>query len=203
MSLETLYQIAGPISNFLLGLVFAVGYYLIIKLYREVVLEMREDRLSGGRPQVIVQAEYSRLPEIEIAIRNVAGGASKDITFDFSSPIVSSDGFVVTDMPYFQYGLDFLEPGGEITCYWDSLDRLIPSLRERGLEDGILVTTKYKSLAGEPYTSTWRINPLLFEGYRSTAHKGIEDLVATVEGLRDDLQRMAEDREEDESKAPD
>jgi hypothetical protein len=201
MSLETFSQIAGPISNFLLGLVFAVGYYLIIRLYRETLKEMREDRLSGGRPQVIVQADYKRLPEVEIAVRNVAGGAAKDISFDFSMPIESSDGFVVTDMPYFQYGLDFLEPGGEITCYWDSLEELIPSLRKSDLGDGILVTTKYKSLAGEPYTSTWRINPLLFEGYRSNAHKGMEDLVETVEKIQKDLDALAASREENESKA--
>lgn len=200
MSLETLSQIAGPISNFLLGLVFAVGYYIIIKLYREVVTEMREDRLSGGRPQVIVQADYERLPQVEIAVRNVAGGAAKDISFDFSSPIESSDGFVVTDMPYFQYGLDFLEPGGEITCYWDFLDDLIPSLRERDLEDGVLVTTRYKSLAGEPYTSTWRINPLLFEGYRSSSHKGIEDLTEAVEKIQEDLDALIANREEDKPK---
>lgn len=202
MSLQVFSQIAGPISNVLLGLVFAVGYYIIIRLYREVVTEMREDRLSGGRPQVIVQAEYSRLPEIEIAVRNVAGGAAKDITFEFSSPIESSDEFVVTDMPYFQYGLDFLEPGGEITCYWDSLDELIPALRKRGLDDGILVTTKYKSLAGEPYTSTWRMNPLLFEGYRSSAHKGMEDLVASVEKIRKDLDALTDGRKEGETQNP-
>lgn len=202
MSLETFSQIAGPISNFLLGLVFAIGYYLIIRLYRETVKEMREDRLSGGRPQIIVQAVYSRLPEVEIAVRNVAGGAAKDITFDFSAPIESSDGFVVTDMPYFQHGLDFLDPGGEITCYWDSLDQIIPNLRKSGLDDGVLVTTKYKSLAGEPYTSTWRINPLLFEGYRSSAHKGMEDLVETVEKIREDLDALAGNRDEGETKSP-
>ncbi|CAN5685297.1 hypothetical protein BH24ACT21_BH24ACT21_01460 [soil metagenome] len=201
MSLQVFSQIAGPISNVLLGLVFAVGYYIIIRLYREVVTEMREDRLSGGRPQVIVQADYKRLPEVEIAVRNVAGGAAKEIAFEFSSPIESSDGFVVTDLPYFQYGLDFLEPGGEITCYWDSLEELIPSLRKKGLEDGVLITTKYKSLAGEPYTSTWRMNPLLFEGYRSNTHKGMEDLVASVEKIQKDLKEIIDDRE-DEAQNP-
>lgn len=203
MNLETFAQIAGPVSNFLLGLVFAVGYYLIIKLYRETLKEMQESRLSGGRPQVIVQADYKRLPEVEIAVRNVAGGAAKDITFDFSTSIESSDEFVVTDMPYFQHGLDFLEPGGEITCYWDSLDELIPSLRKNGLEDGIVVTTSYKSLGGAPYTSTWRINPLLFEGYRSSSQKGIEDLVVTVEKMQKDLDALAEDRERASSKTSD
>lgn len=193
MDLQTLSAIASPLSNVLLGLVFAVGYYLIIRLYRETVGEMREERLSGGRPQVIVQADYSRLPEVELAVRNVAGGAAKDIKFEFSDRIESSDGYVVTDLPYFQYGLDFLEPGGEITCYWDSLEQIIPRLRERGLDDGILVTTSYKSLGGTPYTSTWRLNPLLFEGYRDSPHKGMEDLVEAVERLQKAVGRLSSD----------
>jgi hypothetical protein len=32
-------------------------------------------------------------------------------------PIKSSNGFVVSDLPCFKYGLDFLPPHGEITCY--------------------------------------------------------------------------------------
>lgn len=193
MDLQTLSAIASPLSNVLLGLVFAVGYYLIIRLYHETVGEMREERLSGGRPQVIVQADYSRLPEVELAVRNVAGGAAKDIKFEFSDRIESSDGYVVTDLPYFQYGLDFLEPGGEIICYWDSLEQIIPRLRERGLDDGILVTTSYKSLGGTPYTSTWRLNPLLFEGYRDSPHKGMEDLVEAVERLQKAVGRLSSD----------
>ncbi len=198
MDLQTLSTIAAPLSNVILGLVFGVGYYLIIRLYKETVSEMKEGRLSGGRPQVIVQAEYSRLPEVELAVRNVAGGAARSIKFEFSHSVESSDGYVVTDLPYFQYGLDFLEPGGEITCYWDSLEEIIPSLRRRGLDEGIVVTTSYQSLGGTPYTSTWRINPLLFEGYRDTPRKGLEDLVKAVEELQKDVRR-ASNRENRES----
>ena len=195
MSLEVFSQIAGPVSNFLLGLVFAVGYYLIIRLYGETLKEMREERLSGGRPQVIVQADYNHLPEVELTVRNVAGGAAKEIAFEFSHDVESSDGFVVTELPYFQYGLDFLEPGGEISCYWDSLEEIIPRLREQGLDDGILVTTRYKSLGGTPYTSSWRLNPLLFEGYRDTPRKGMEDLVEAVEKLQKHAEPSSQPKE--------
>ena len=104
MDLQTFSAIASPLSNVLLGLIFAVGYYVSFKLYRQTIGEMQETRLSGGRPQVIVQAEYSRLPEVELAVRNVAGGAAKEIKFEFSHRVESSDGFVVTDLPYFQHG---------------------------------------------------------------------------------------------------
>ena len=35
--------------------VFAIGYYLIIRGNRQTLREMRQERLSGGRPQVIVE----------------------------------------------------------------------------------------------------------------------------------------------------
>ncbi len=196
MSLQVISQISGPVSNVLLGLVFAVGYYVMIRMYRETIEEMKEARLSGGRPQVIVQADYKRLPEVELVVRNVSSGAARDIKFDFSYDIKSSDGYVVTDLPYFQYGLDFLEPGGEITCYWDSLEEIIPRLKEEGLDEGITVTTSYKSLSGTPYTSSWKVNPLLFEGYRDSSHKGMEELVKTAEKISEDIKKMSESPEE-------
>lgn len=171
MDLQTLSTIASPLSNVLLGLIFAVGYYISFKLYRESIGEMQESRLSGGRPQVIVQADYKRLPEIEIVVRNLAVGAAKDIEFEFSDTIESSDGYVVSDLRYFREGLDFMEPGGEIKCHWDSLEDLLPLLKQRELADGVVVKVSYKSLAGTKYMDTWRINPLLFEGYRDSSYK--------------------------------
>lgn len=199
MDLQTLSTIASPLSNVLLGLIFAVGYYISFKLYRQTISEMKESRLSGGRPQVIVQADYKRLPEVEIVVRNVASGAAKEIEFEFSNTIESSDGYVVSDLRYFKEGLDFMEPGGAIKCYWDSLEDLLPLLRDRGLEDGVIVTVSYKSLAGTKYTDTWRINPLLFEGYRDSSYKGMEELVETVEKIQKDLRELTGDHEEGET----
>lgn len=108
---------------------------------------MKEDRLSGDRPQVIVQANYRRLPEVELVVGNVSSGA-RDIQFDFSHDTVSSDGYTVTGLPYFQYGLDFLEPNGEITCYWDLLEEIVSGFKKQGLDEGITVTTNYKFLSG-------------------------------------------------------
>lgn len=108
---------------------------------------------------------------------------------------------MITDLPYFQHGLDFLEPGGEITCYWDSLENIIPALKEKGLTEGITVTTSYKSLSGTPYTSSWKVNPLLFEGYRDSSHKDIEDLVRTAEKISKDLERISGVREDREKQS--
>ena len=164
MSLQLAAQFVTPATNVILTIVFAIGYYVLIRQQRETLNEMQEARMSGGRPQVIVQADYKRLPEVDLLVRNVQGGAAREIDFSFSAPVESSDGFVVSELPYFKEGLDFLEPGGEVSCYWDSLGSLIPLLKEKGLTDGIVVTVKYYSLGGKSYTNQWRVNPLLFEG---------------------------------------
>ena len=98
-----------------------------------------------------------------MAIRNVSEGAARDIEFGFSAPIESSNGFVVPDLPYFKYGLDFLPPNGEITCYWDELDSLLPFLESKDLQNGIHVTVRYKDLSGDSYHSQWRLNPFLYK----------------------------------------
>ena len=118
-----------------------------------------------------------------MAIRNVSEGAARDIEFDFSVPIESSNGFVISDLPYFKYGLDFLPPNGEITCYWDELDSLLPFLESKNLQNGIHVTVRYKDLSGDSYRSQWRLNPFLYKDARLVRRKGMVDLVNAVERL--------------------
>jgi hypothetical protein len=138
---------------------------------------MRAQRTAMGRPLVIVQEDYESLPELDVAIHNVSEGAARDIQFEFSMPIESSNGFVVSDLPYFKYGLDFLPPHGEITCYWDELDSLLPFLESKGFRNGIHVTVRYKDLSGELYQSHWRLNPFLYKDTRLVKRKGMGDPV--------------------------
>jgi hypothetical protein len=56
-------------------------------------------------------------------------------------------------LPYFKYGLDFLPPNGEITCYWDELDSPLPFLESKDLRNGIHVTVSYKDLTGDSYSA--------------------------------------------------
>ncbi len=97
-----------------------------------------------------------------MAIRNVSEGAVRDITFKFSSPLENSSGFVISDMPYLRDGLGFLPPRGELTCYWDDLNSLIPFLEARNLRGGITVIIRYKDLSGASYESRWRLNPCFY-----------------------------------------
>ncbi len=156
-------QIVTAITTVFYAAVFAIGYYLIIKGNRETLREMREQRISGGRPQVIIEARYSRLPMVDLTVRNFGGGVAKDISFDFSVPLEDSTGFVLSELPYFEEGMSFLGPGEEVACAWDQLDSLVTFLRERGHNEGILVKVRYEDLAGESYETQWRINPLIYE----------------------------------------
>jgi hypothetical protein len=181
MDTITIIQIAQGISNVFSVIVIALGYYAIVRVTRESVEEMRAQRLAGGRPTVIVADNYQNLPEIDIVIRNMVGGPAKDITFEFSAPIEDSSGYVISDLPIFKNGLAFLAPEGEIAVYWDHLDSLLPHLKEKGLEEGIWVTTRCKDLAGYSYETTWLLNPFIYEHHRYVKRRDIGDLVDVVE----------------------
>ena len=64
---------------------------------------------------------------------------------------------------------------------------LAPLLKEKGLEDGIAVTTRYKDLAEESYRTEWKLNPLLYEGARIKDSKGMNELVNAVEKISEDV----------------
>ena len=184
MDILTVAQIVTSVTNLLFVIVLALGYYFTWRVTQTTLQEMRAQRTAMGRPLVIVQEDYESLPELDVAIHNVSEGAARDIEFEFSTPIESSNGFVISDLPYFKYGLDFLPPNVEITCYWDELDSLLPFLESKDLQNGIHVTVRYKELPGDSsYHSQWRLNPFLYKDTRLVRRKGMVDLVNAVEGL--------------------
>jgi hypothetical protein len=183
VDIVTLAQIVTSVTNTLFVVVLAAGYYYTWRVSQNTLQEMQAQRTSMGRPLVIVQEDYENLPELDVAIRNVSEGAARDIEFEFSVPIESSNGFVISDLPYFKYGLDFLPPNGEITCYWDELDSLLPFLESKGLQNGIHVIARYRDLSGASYQSQWRLNPFLYKDTRLVRRKGMGDLVNAVEKL--------------------
>ncbi len=174
-------QIVTAVTTVFYAAVFALGYYLMIKGNRQMLREMRAERLSGGRPQVVIEAGLLNLPVVELVVRNESGGAAKDITFDLSGPIEDSSGFVLSDPRYLREGIPFLGSGEKIHCVWDHIDRLLPYLQEKGLRDGIAAKVSYKDLAGETYTTKWRLNLLLYAGLRhdgSQLPQGSSDLLS-------------------------
>jgi hypothetical protein len=161
-------QIVTAVTTVFYAAVFAIGY-LIVRGNRKTLMEMREERLSGGRPQVIVEMGLLNLPYVELVVRNVSGGAARDITFEFSGSIEDSSGFVISELRYLKEGIPFLGPGEKIRFLWDLFDRLILYLEEKGLHEGLAVKVSYKDLPGEAYATEWRINPLPYKGLRYEA----------------------------------
>ncbi len=171
MDLSAIAQIATAITTVVLALVAyqqAKASQRQAQATEETVNEMRESRRAQERPHVIVETDHSRPPYVFVVLRNIGKGAAKDITFEFSAPMESPQSAdpgslvkPVNEQPYFQRGMPFLAPGAEIRCLWGSMIDLAQFLRDRNLEDGITITSRYESLTGDSYETPWTVNPLL------------------------------------------
>jgi hypothetical protein len=181
-TLVTISQIANPILQTIFIAVIGLGYYFTVRATWATVAEMRaEHTAGGGRPLITVSEDYANLPNISLIVQNVGGGPAKDISFEFSAPVVSSDGLVLSDLPFFEEGLTSLAPGAKIGCYWDTLDNLLPLIREGRIASDITVTVRYKDLNLNPLEHQWEINPRIYEGIRNVDYSGMTDLVDVME----------------------
>jgi hypothetical protein len=119
---------------------------------------------------------------VDLVVRNVTAGSSRDITFEFSTPIDDSDGFVISDLRYYKDGVDFLGPDEHIACVWGPIEPLAASLRKKGLHEGITVRVS-KDLGEESYQTERRITPLLYEGNRPVPRQDLEVLLLALEKI--------------------
>ncbi|MBA2692393.1 MAG: hypothetical protein H0U65_07860 [Rubrobacter sp.] len=192
MDTATIAQIVSAAGTLAYLVVFGILYYLLVRLYREVLEETRAGRLEQERPQILVEADYTRLPSVDLVIRNIGRGAAKNISFEFSSHVEDSEGFVLTDLPYFRRGIGFLAPNAEIRAYWDILENVVAMLEEKGFEDGISVTAHYKDLNERIYADRWTFDPLLYEDSHHVRQASMDDLVKAV---REVSEKLDKDRE--------
>src|SRR4028118_1428850 len=174
-------QILNPFLQTVFIVVIGLGYYYTTKAIRSQVDEMARQATTGGRPLIIVSEDYENLPTINLIIQNVGPGPAKNINFHFSSPIESSDGFVLSDLTLFQEGITSLAPGARIVCYWDELENLQPLIREGELQRNATVTVEYQDIAGGNYSHDWEIDPGLYEDLRTQGYSSMDDLVDAVE----------------------
>ncbi|MDP8940857.1 MAG: hypothetical protein M3N10_11315 [Actinomycetota bacterium] len=141
MDLVTISQVANPILQTIFIVVIGLGYYFSIKMTQTMVQEMRDEHMAGGgRPLITVSEDYANLPNMSLIVQNVGQGPAKDITFEFSDPVESSDGLVLSELPFFDEGLTSLAPGAKIGCYWDTIDNLLPLIKEGKIASDITVT---------------------------------------------------------------
>lgn len=158
--------------------------------------EARKARDDQDRPQIIVDADYTGRFTTNIVVRNIGHGMAKNITFEFSAPIETTSGQDITELPYFKNGLNFMAPQTDIAAVWDSYQNVVQSLRDKGLTEGITITSRYEDRNGESYETEWTINPLLLEGSGYSDYKGYEDQVQALEDQARALEKISKDLEE-------
>lgn len=193
MDLASIAQIASAVGT----LTLAALTFAYVRFASEMVKEARETRITQERPEVIVDADYSNQDVVDVVVRNIGRGAAKDITFDFSAPLVSSiseqkhsESVPLNELPYFKEGIEFLAPGAEIRAFWDTYVGLLPLLRSEGLTEGITITSRYKSLADELYETRWTINPLRISGTPHVKRRGNNEIAKAIESISKDLHKV-------------
>jgi hypothetical protein len=160
--------------------------------------QARKARDDTDRPQIIVDADYTGRFTTNIVVRNIGNGTAKNITFEFSAPLESTSGYDITELPYFQHGINFMAPQTDLPAVWDSYQNVVENLRAKGLTHGITITSKYEDRNGEPYETEWTINPLLLEGSGYSDYKGYED---QVQALQDQVQALKDQAQAQQDQA--
>jgi hypothetical protein len=183
MDAASIAQTANPFIQTIFIVIMGLGYYFTIKTLRGQVQEAFQERTTGGRPLIIVTEDYENLPTMNLIVQNVGPGPAKNITFEFSSPVKSSDGYVLSDLAFFEEGIASLAPGGRIVCYWDELPKLRQMFEESQLERPITVTVNYEDILGGSYSHKWEIDPMLYQGLRTIGYRDVSDLVDIVERI--------------------
>jgi len=191
MDAASIAQIANPFIQTIFIVIIGLGYYFTIRTLQGQVQEAFQARTTGGRPLIIVSEDYENLPTINLVIQNVGPGPAKDINFHFSSPIESSDGFVLSDLTLFKEGIPSLAPGARIVCYWDELVNLKPLIQDGRLQRNATVTVEYQDITGGNYSHDWEVDPGLYADLRTQGYRDMDDLVEAVEDV---AQEIAEDR---------
>ena len=186
MDATAIAQIANPFIQTVFIVVMGLGYFFTIRNLRSQVQEMNQARTTGGRPLIIVTEDYENLPTVNLAVQNVGHGPAKNITFEFSSQVESSDGFVLSELAFFEEGITSLAPGGRIVCYWDELGNLQEMFQEGRLQRGIAVTVNYQDITGGTFSHEWEIDPLLYAGLRTVGYRGVSDLVDIAEKISEE-----------------
>lgn len=191
-------QVASSILQTVFIVVVGLGYYYSTMAIRSQVQEMSRETTTGGRPLIIVSEDYANLPTMNLIVQNVGPAPAKNINFHFSSPIESSDGFVLSDLTLFQEGTTSLAPGARIVCYWDELENIKPLIQEGRLERKTTVTVEYQDILGGAYSHDWEVDPGLYVDLRTHGFKNMDDLVDAVEHIAEEIGEDGERRSQGE-----
>ena len=157
--------------------------------------EARRARNDQDRPQIIVDADYTGRFTTNIVVRNIGHGVARNINFAFSAPLQSTSGYDITELPYFKHSINFMAPQTSLPAVWDSYQNVVKNLKDKGLTEGITITSYYEDRQGERYETEWTINPLLLEGSGYSDYKGYEDEVQALQDQARAMEKISEDLE--------
>jgi hypothetical protein len=129
-------------------------------------------------------------------VRNIGHGVAKNITFGFSAPLETTSGHDITELPYFKHGINFMAPQTDLPAVWDSYQNVVQNMRDKGLTQGITITSYYEDRNGERYETEWTINPLLLEGSGYSDYKGYEDEVQALQDQARAMEKISEELKE-------
>jgi hypothetical protein len=89
-----------------------------------------------------------------------------------------------------------MAPQTDLPTVWDSYQNVVQNLKDKGLTQGVTITSKYEDRNGESYETEWTINPLLLEGSGYSDYKAYEDEVQALEDQARALEKISEDLQE-------
>ena len=88
-----------------------------------------------------------------------------------------------------------MAPQTSLPAGWDSYQNVVKNLRDKGLTEGVTITSYYEDRRGERYETEWTINPLLLEGSGYSDYKGYEDEVQALQDQARAMEKISEDLE--------
>jgi hypothetical protein len=74
----------------------------------------------------------------------------------------------------------------------DSYQNVVKNLRDKGLTEGITITSMCEDRQGKRYETMWTINPLLLEGSGYSDCKGYEDEVQALQDQAQGLEKISQ-----------
>ena len=113
-----------------------------------VVYEMRLDRESRERPQVIPQFDIKHNSVIYFCLRNIGNGIARDIRVKLSPDLIDIRGQALSTLPVFQEGIAILEPGQEFRQFFHTG---ISLFGEDSIPRQSVITVEYKGLERKKY----------------------------------------------------